>query len=999
MAQLEIRLLGEFHLVHDKENFTPAFTPRLQALLAFILLKGASPISRDRTAFQFWPDVAETKARNNLRQLLYRLRKVLPEAERFLHVRSSTIQWRTEASSFVDVFQFKDKLSTATTIAQLEEALEFYGGTLLPGNYDEWILRERERLHQRYLMGHERLATMLEQQGDYEAAAQQLRKLLMLEPIRESGYLRLMRVFARLHDGAAVDRVYQELVTLLNSELGVGPSPALKKNHEKLMRVATGMKRRVQIPAQPTPFVGRESELLSISEYLQDEHCRLLTLVGPGGVGKTRLAMEAARNAAVDYLDGAIFVPLAGLTSAIQLDATLATRLGLQLVKEQPLRQQLVKYLSDKELLLVLDNYEHLLPDTSLLQRILSSSPNVQCLVTSRTRLRLRWEWLIDVAGLPVPESDEGKRREVDAIRLLRYHLRRLGVKIAPQRDDDAVLVRIARLTGGIPLALELAAAATRASSPAQLARSLADSADTLALPYRDTDPRHWSMRATFDHSWDLLAPREQDVLARLAVLRGGFDPSAAESMANTNEALLRGLVEKSLLRSEDGGRYVWHELLRQYAEEKLRDIPGARQEALADQLRYYAGAVKGAKGQDSANRRLVQLISMEIDNIRRAWQTAVREVNYDALNELVVGLGMYYQIQTLHEEGARMFHEAVSALREAVAAPNGSSGKQQRVLGHLLAWLAWMESESSHRFDLANEAVYLLRPLNAPLELGTALMSRGNALRMLESPGEAVPDFEEAIRLFRLVEEPFHLSGVINLLALAQGDLGDFTAAEHRLKEFLALARDGGIDYVIAIALGNLAWNARRRGAYAEAEAWIAERLELNRRLGNELSTANALHTAGVIAYEQGRFAEAEAQLLQAKETPNLRREAPRIWQDVMSGLTRVYLQLGEREKARRHLIDGLESLRDEQYRGRSIDLLLALAQWANLERPLVALELLALADKLAGADMRQDVRREWEQISSKMSPSALQEARSRGEARKLKQTIEQFLSEMRQH
>jgi tetratricopeptide (TPR) repeat protein len=461
----------------------------------------------------------------------------------------------------------------------------------------------------------------------------------------------------------------------------------------------------------------------------------------------------------------------------------------------------------------------------------------------------------------------------------------------------------------------------------------------------------------------------------------------------------LGGLVEKSLLRSEDGGRYVWHELLRQYAEEKLHDIPGAGREALADHLRHYVGAVKGAKGQDIANRRLIQFITAEIDNIRQAWQTAVREVNYEALNELVVGLGMYYQIQALHEEGARMLQQAVSVLRGVASAPGGLSGEQQRVLGHLMAWLAWMESEPAYRFELANEAVNLLQPLGAHLQLGTALMSRGNALRMLERPGEAVPDLEEAIRLFKLIEEPFHLSGVINLLALAQGELGDFAAAEHRLREFLEMARDGGIEYVIAIALGNLAWNARRRGAYEEAEAWIAERLELNRRLGNELSTANALHTAGVIAYEQGRVAEAEALLLQAKETPDLRREAPHTWQDVMSGLTRVYLQLGEPEKARRHLIDGLESLRDDHYRGRSIDLLLALAQWVNLERPRVAVELLALADKLVGADMRPDVRRELEQITSGMSPSALQEARMRGEARKLEQTIDQFVLELRQH
>ena len=346
------------------------------------------------------------------------------------------------------------------------------------------------------------------------------------------------------------------------------------------------------LPPAPTPFVGREGELAEIEQLLSDPACRLLTLVGPGGIGKTRLALEAA-HVMVDtatFPNGVYFASLQPLTSPEFIISTIADALSFQFYSGADPRQQLLDYLREKSLLLVLDNVEHLLEDISLVSEMLAAAPGVHILATSRERLNLREEWVLEVSGLNSPAVEtEINLESYSAIELFVQQARRVSVGFALDNANQSAVVRICHLVGGMPLGIELAAAWVRALSCEQIADEIERSLDVLETPTRNIEPRHRTMRAALDQSWQLLSDVEQNVFKRLSVFRGGFTREAAEYVARATLRTLTGLVDKSMVRVNAGGRYDLQELLRQYAEEKLGEMPAEQEQTRDRHSTYYA--------------------------------------------------------------------------------------------------------------------------------------------------------------------------------------------------------------------------------------------------------------------------------------------------------------------------------------------------------------------------------------------------------------------------
>ncbi|MGH8631367.1 MAG: ATP-binding protein, partial [Burkholderiales bacterium] len=339
---------------------------------------------------------------------------------------------------------------------------------------------------------------------------------------------------------------------------------------------------RDNLPTPPTPLIGRERELAEMARLLGDPQCRLLTLAGPGGIGKTRLAIEAADHQREAFADGAHFVSLAPIRSAEFIVPAIADAIGFAFYGAEDPKAQLLNYLSGKAPLLVLDNLEHLLEGVALLAEILERGPAVKLLATSRERLNLHGEWVLDIQGLPFP--DEAGSAEVEgysAVALFVQTARRAHVDFVLAAEERPAVARICRLVEGMPLGIELAAAWVRTLSCREIAqeieRNLADprqGMDFLAASMRDVPERHRSIRAAFDHSWNLLSAEEQQVMRQLSVFRGGFRREAAEQVAGATLPLLSALVDKSLLRRTEAGRFDLHELVRQYAAAQLQADP-----------------------------------------------------------------------------------------------------------------------------------------------------------------------------------------------------------------------------------------------------------------------------------------------------------------------------------------------------------------------------------------------------------------------------------------
>src|SRR5258708_3509682 len=405
------------------------------------------------------------------------------------------------------------------------------------------------------------------------------------------------------------------------------------------------------LPLQPTPFVGREIELVEIAKRLADPDCRLLTLVGPGGIGKTHLALQAAEQQITNFAHGVHFVALAPASLPGLLASAIAGALETSFYGPETPDIQLLNFLRGKNMLLVLDNFEHLLAATGLLVRLLADVPQLKIFVTSRERLNLTEEWVLPIQGLPFPGKDEANTVETyDAVQLFVQRAQRVqpGFSLA---DDPASVVTICQLVEGMPLALELAATWLRSVSCREIARQIERNLDFLATPLRDVPERHQSLRAVFDHSWSLLVEDEQRVLAVLSVFRGGFDLEAAEQVAAASPSILAGLVDKSLIRLQSSGRYDLHERLRQYVLGKLAEDD--EMIATRRHFEFFLNLATQAEPQiyGPAHEVWVDRLEMERDNLRVALDWSTRQET-DAGLRLAVALGRFWDATDYWTEG-----------------------------------------------------------------------------------------------------------------------------------------------------------------------------------------------------------------------------------------------------------------------------------------------------------------------------------------------------------
>ncbi len=417
------------------------------------------------------------------------------------------------------------------------------------------------------------------------------------------------------------------------------------------------------LPAQLTHFIGRETELSSLNALLVNGHNRLVTIVAPGGMGKTRLALEAAEQIHPVYPQGVYFVALDRISAAELVVQAVAEVLPISLASQEDPKSRIIEYLRDKHILLVLDNFEHVLDAALLVQEILAAAPRVQVLTTSRVKLNLSGETTFTLQGLSV---DEATLEKNSALQLFAQSAQRLQPQFALADDVLPAVTRICRLVEGMPLAIVLAAAWLDTLSVGEIAAEIEKSIDILETEKRDVAPRQRSVRAVIESSWSQVDAPAQDLLKRLAVFRGGFTRAAAQEAAGATLRGLSHLVDKALLRREpDTGRYHIHELLRQYAEEQLAlsiDLERAAHEAHA---RYFADFMNACELRLHDHRLKAALLEIEadFDNIRVAWNYWTDQQDARSLLKFVGALWIYFEVRGAFNPAIQYFGEAAERL------------------------------------------------------------------------------------------------------------------------------------------------------------------------------------------------------------------------------------------------------------------------------------------------------------------------------------------------
>ena len=432
-------------------------------------------------------------------------------------------------------------------------------------------------------------------------------------------------------------------------------------------------------PLQPTSFVGRAVELAELTALLADPACRLLTLIGPGGIGKTRLAIRAAAEVQDCFRNGVCFAALQAVSGVDYVVSALADALHLKFYGAESPRNQLLRHLRSQELLLILDNFEHLLDSADLLTAMLETAPRVKLLVTSRETLNLREEWLRVVPTMQFPgDEPDVDLEDYDATRLFIERARQARGDFRANRERQHIF-RICRLVDGLPLAIELAAARIRTLSCAQIASEIQQSLDVLATSLRNVPERHRDMYAVFEPCWNRLTQAERQIFMGLSVFRGGFEREAAQQVTGASAAMLATLVDKSLLRLSPSGRYEMHELVRQFAEARLAETPDQWEQVKDHHAAYFSAFLHQREPDLNGAGQLLALadIRPELDNIRIMWRRAVAQGQWDTVAQSLHTLAFVLQNRSAWYEAAETMALATNQLQET----------HSILLGRLLLW------------------------------------------------------------------------------------------------------------------------------------------------------------------------------------------------------------------------------------------------------------------------------------------------------------------------
>lgn len=610
--------------------------------------------------------------------------------------------------------------------------------------------------------------------------------------------------------------------------------------------------RQNNLPIPPTPLIGRERELADLIRLIAQPDCRLLTLIGPGGVGKTRLAIAVAADRSDAFTHGVCFVPLAPLTKPEFIVPAIASALNYTPSGPAEPQTQLLNYLHVKEVLLVLDDLEHLLSDIRILTDMLKSAPRVKILATSRERLNLQGEWIFDLHSLPTPNlGTPAEIEENSAVQLFVCAAQRLHFDFSVTEQNRQAVVRICQLVEGIPLALELAAAWTRSLSCQEIVDEIEASLDFLSVTGRDQPERHHSLRAVFDHSWRLLNHEGQRALRQLSVFQGGFRREGAEKVAGASLSTLSALTEKSLLHRTEAGRYDMHELIRQYSAFKLIE---ADEEAAISQIHfdYYGSFVENAEPFLTTAEWGVWFdrLEAEYDNLRTAlgWGLAKIERSEPIL-QLAGGLYWFWyhrgdlsEGRTWLEDALRRADDSVSELTRARAL-FGAGG------------LAYLQGDSVFARSSLEQSVALWRACGTPGRHGLAhgLIALGRLARDQGNLTMARALSEESVALFEEQGDQWGLAYALNYLGMVLRDETDYTQARSRIETSVVMWRELGDVWGLANSLHSLGLVALRMGDYEAARSRCEEALILRQRSGYRQGVAYSLHTLGAIALNQG--------------------------------------------------------------------------------------------------------------------------------------------------
>jgi predicted ATPase/DNA-binding SARP family transcriptional activator len=902
VPRLEITLLGH-PLIKMDGDLMDTDRRKAIALLAYLAVTGGT-YTREQLATLFWPDSERESAFAYLRRTLWELNQVLGKG--WIESDRETVHFNRESDYWLDTAAFAGLVvqhreanpGLARGVPFLETAISLYHGDFLAGfsvqdsaEFDEWQFFQAETFRREFAWALEKLVEEYERVGKYDAALLHARRWLALDALNEAAHSATMRLYAGMDDRAAAVRQYEACVHILKEELGVPPQPEITTLYEQIV---SGDYQRVQpdrvsplspaelpsitrLPIPPTPFIGRHPELEQVKSLILSPSCRLLTLTGPGGTGKTRLSIQAASEINSVFSDGAFFVPLDSLNAGDGMVSAIAKALDFYFYQgEERPRQQLLDYFREKHTLLILDNFEHLIDpeNLGLVSDMLTTAKGVKILTTSRARLNVQGEQLFSVGGLELPEgktlntwdTPEEQAKSYSALELFMERARRVQPHFRLTRENLAAVDKICRLVEGMPLGIELAAAWLELLPPQEIAIEITHSLDFLETTLKDVPERQRSLRAVFESSWKFLDEQEQNVFQKLSVFQGSFSRESAQYVSGASLRTLLGLANKSWVQQINDGRFQLHDLLRQYASELLQSNTEEWQAAKDRHTAYYAEfvAAQGRAMRGTGQIAALDAVAAEFDsNIRAAWLWLINRRQFGVItHQLMPGLFHFCLIRSLGPE-------LIPLIKQARQEVEKETGKENQVwLAILMTAETYMETRYGILEDLPRERLAktwaMVKRYDLMEEMGFWFVFLAREYTYEIAFNEGSQHFHAALpriraRVISGQEDAWVLGWSLMFLGrLAAKRLTDEEIAQY-LKEALVIFQNMSVIYEQALtllSLGDAVW--RQKKSVAESAEHYQAARQLFDQVGDHFGVATIWRILAEIYMLSGDFQQA---------------------------------------------------------------------------------------------------------------------------------------------
>ena len=946
---LEIRTLGGLSIRVDSRDLKDLGSRKAEAMLVYLAIRG-SACNRNVLATLLWPESTESQALTSLRVALSILRKDLDE---YMEVSHDGVGLNPEAQVYLDVADLETKLANG----QMDQALEVHRGQFLQGffirdclDFEDWRRLQQERVHRLVTSAiHAAISISIEEE-EYKKGQALASRLLELDPLDELAHRKTMLLLAL--DGQRVRALeqYERCRTILMAELGVEPSDETQSLHAQITAGERPDSDSLIVPPSilPVPqtsFIGREQELVQILSLVGNPTCRLLTLVGPGGVGKTRLALRAATKCLPSFPDGTYFAALELVISPDYLVPAIADSIHFKIdyfASQLESKYQLLDYLRNRSILLVLDGFEHLAAGAGLLSEMIGCASRLKLLVTSRQKLDLMGEWVFPVEGLPVPQISNGiLSGDSSALILFKERARQARTDFQLSDMDQGDAVDICRCVEGMPLGIELAAAWTPVLSTKEIALAIQKSLDFLSSRARDVAEKHRSPRAAFNSSWLLLDEGQRDAFCKLSVFQGGFDWTAAQRVAGVSLPQLSSLLDRSMLRRDNAGRYTIHGLLRQYGLEILNSSSSAREEIYNQHCLYYTG-ILSQRELDLTGARMYTAcdeVRQEMENVRLALKWALVHWNEEKVRKILIVLLAFYVVHGW-QEGKDEFRDIAQARKEALLTQNLPDWTRDPVYlsarvhqAILLCNLGVIDESEA----ISRECLEQLRVLGLKAELseclqnlGTNASFRGEYELARECLEEAIligkdsqvfiwptyllwlghtyfllGEYERGMESFQKCYDIFDHQGnlwgkgfALSKMALAADGLGDFLQSMQYNHELLTIFEKTENITGKAYAISRLSMSAYFLEEYDQAVQYGMEGYQIYHSLGHQWGMCTSLCRLGFAYIGQG-------EILKAKDCFNDALDQSRIYQMTpvsmyaLAGMAAALAQEGEDKTA----------------------------------------------------------------------------------------------------